>query len=221
MPLAVPTSLGLSTRRGGRNMSRECAPHDLPCSEPVLVSEPPTLLARVASGDASAVAQLLDRYGGLVWSIVRGRVAISSAEDAVQEIFIELWKHADRFDPAQGSEATFIATIARRRLIDHQRRAGRQRPAEEIDERVAEEPRPDAVALTDEARLAALEIERLPPDQRRVLRLAVVDGLTHAQIATRTRLPLGTVKSHARRGLDRIRARIASDEVEGPREPAR
>ena len=82
-----------------------------------------TLLQRMAAGDPSAVEGCLAKYRGLVWSIARrfgGDYA--DAEDAVQEVFIELWRHAGRFDPALASESTFIGTIARRRLIDRKRR---------------------------------------------------------------------------------------------------
>ncbi|MCX5746449.1 MAG: sigma-70 family RNA polymerase sigma factor, partial [Proteobacteria bacterium] len=87
------------------------------------------LLARVAVGDRGALRECLDRYGGLVWSIAR-RFEASEAEDAVQEIFVDLWKSAVRYDPEVASEPTFIAMIARRRLIDRRRSRGR-RPATE------------------------------------------------------------------------------------------
>src|SRR5689334_2870619 len=92
-------------------------------------STAPSLLARVAAGDAAAVRECIAQYGGLVWSIAR-RFELSDAEDAVQEIFLDLWKSAARFDPSIASEATFIAMIARRRLIDR-RRTRRRRPTTE------------------------------------------------------------------------------------------
>jgi len=166
----------------------------------------PSLLERVAGGDASAVSLLLDQHGPLVWSIVRKQVAHDIAEDVVQEIFIEIWKSADRFDPARGSEAVFVATLARRRVIDRRRKVGREPEAVELD---IETPTVDAglvdVDTADEARIAAEALAELKPVQQQVLRLAIVDGLTYARIAALTRLPLGTVKSHARRGLDRVR----------------
>ena len=82
-----------------------------------------TLLQRIAAGDPSAVEGCLAKYRGLVWSIARRFAGnYADAEDAVQEVFIELWRHAARFDPALASESTFIGTIARRRLIDRKRR---------------------------------------------------------------------------------------------------
>jgi len=165
-----------------------------------------TLLERVAAGDRSAVPALLDQYGPLVWSIARKQVGAAAAEDAVQEVFIEVWKHAGRFDPEVASEATYIATIARRRIIDQRRRIGRRPEVEEIEEQTpTTDDALEEVELVDEARVAQEALARLRPEQREVLKLAIFDGLTHTEIAAKTSLPLGTVKSHARRGLERVR----------------
>lgn len=172
-----------------------------------------SILQQVAAGDEQAMQSCIDRYGGLVWSIARRLTpSDAEAEDAVQEIFIELWENAFRYEPAFGSEVTFIATIARRRLIDRLRSDGRRR------ERLAEKRRrlemaghPCASATTDaESRFEDIArirraIERLHPQQQRVLQMAIHHGCTHDQIAQQTGLPLGTVKTHARRGLQRLR----------------
>lgn len=178
------------------------------------MTDSPTLLERIAAGDSSAVQEFLDAYGGLVWSIVRRRVLPDAAEDVVQEIFVDVWRSAARFDPERASEAAFVTTIARRRLIDHQRKTGRRIDDVELEateHEVAESSTElERVELADEVQLAEAVLEELRPDQRRVLRLAVVDGLSHAQIAAATRMPLGTVKSHVRRGLERVRARLGA-----------
>lgn len=177
------------------------------------------LLPRVASGDAEAVQECLDRYGALVWSIARGLTPdVAEVEDLVQEVFIELWRNADRYDPELASEATFIATIARRRVIDRRRRKARSPESEELEgvEAPTEDQGLQQVDLGDEAAQAARVVATLRPEQREVIRLSVVEGLTHQQIATTTGLALGTVKSHIRRGLDRVaqvlHARRASEE---------
>lgn len=173
------------------------------------MTERPTLLERVAQGEEEAVRLALDRFGPLVWSIVRRQVRPSAAEDLVQEIFVEIWRSAGRYDPERASEATFVTTIARRRLIDHRRRVGRRPELEALEPELAgEEPELEPVELADEARVAVEALGRLKPDQRRVLQLGLVEGLTHARIAEVTRLPLGTVKSHARRGLERLRGML-------------
>jgi RNA polymerase sigma factor (sigma-70 family) len=176
------------------------------------------LLSRVAGGDPGAVRDCLARYGGLVWSIAR-RFEGSDTEDAVQEIFLDLWKSAARFDPQIASEPAFVAMIARRRLIDR-RRTRRRRPATEaMTEAIAGEPAiadagrgPDSCA---EASQAARALDRLRPEQRRVLVMAT-HGLSHGEIAEQTGMPLGTVKAHARRGLQSIRAALLGVQEEAP-----
>ena len=170
-----------------------------------------TLLQRVSQGDASAVNQVLDRYSALVWSIVRQQLDARSAEDIVQEIFIDVWRSAPRYDSEKSSEATFIATIARRRLIDFTRRERRRPEREELFDVWSDDSRPvqDELEVQDEARVASEAIEKLKPAQRQVLQMSIVEGYTHTQIAEITRLPLGTVKSHARRGLERVRQMLS------------
>src|SRR5262249_23620137 len=135
----------------------------------------------------------------------------SDAEDAVQEIFVDIWRSAQKYDARAASEATFVAMIARRRLIDRLRSRQRRReePLSEGEVRdIAHAPESELAA---EAALAARAIAQLRPDQRRVLLLATIHGLSHEEIAARTGLPLGTVKTHARRGLLRVREVLAAE----------
>ena len=176
-----------------------------------------SILVRIAAGDGDAVGECMDRYGGLVWSLAR-RMAPAVAEDAVQEIFIDLWKSADRFDPGKASEKTFIATIARRRLIDRLRRQGRRpqmRSLPEPDEPMAEPSVDEHLAIERgaEARSAARYLNELRPEQRNVIRLSVVEGMSHSEIADATGIAIGTVKSHIFRGLAKVRARLAEAEA--------
>jgi RNA polymerase sigma-70 factor (ECF subfamily) len=173
----------------------------------MVASAPIMLLARVAAGDAAAVRECIARYGGLVWSIAR-KFEATDAEDAVQEIFLELWRSAARFDPSVASEATFIAMIARRRLIDRQRTRRRRPTTEQVPELpqiIDEGSRPDA---TVEAAKAAAALDQLRPEQRQAVVLATCHGLSHSEIAAKTGMPLGTVKAHVRRGLLSIRAAL-------------
>lgn len=168
------------------------------------------ILQRIASGDKAAVQACIDRYAGLVWSLTR-RMALNGAdaEDAVQEIFVEIWRNAFRFDPGIASETAFIAMIARRRLIDRRRRMSRQRDRATLDESTPVRTDSTRSELGEEARIAARAIEDLSSEQQRVLRLSLLQGLSHEKIATATGLPLGTVKTHARRGLLRIREMLS------------
>jgi RNA polymerase sigma factor (sigma-70 family) len=177
------------------------------------------VLPRVASGDPGAVRECIDRYGGLVWSLARRLCpSTSEAEDAVQEIFVSLWRSSGRFNPEMGSEATFIATIARRRLIDRARRRSRRLTAAPLEEGFAEaaggrdgDVAQETTERTEDAKLALEVLGELSEDQQRVLRMSILHGVSHEKIATATGMPLGTVKTHIRRGL--IKARTRLDEI--------
>ena len=167
-----------------------------------------TILQRIAAGDKTAVQECLSTYGGLVWSIARKLLRNSDdAEDAVQEIFVDVWKNAGRFDETQASETTFIAMIARRRVIDRIRHSTRRISADSLDD-VLLEPftRSDqTMQMSVEANEAAKAMRTLRPEQQQVLRLSIVQGMSHQEISDATGMPLGTVKTHARRGLVQVR----------------
>jgi RNA polymerase sigma-70 factor (ECF subfamily) len=180
---------------------------DLPSSD---------LLPRIAAGDERAVRACVVRYGPLVSSLAR-RWCIDAmdAEDAVQEVFIDLWRTASRFDAARATEAGWIAMLTRRRLIDRGRRRLRAPVFESLtdDIDVADGSNDDpegALDRTSRADCALAIVRALPPAQRRLLELSLLDGKTHDEIAHETSLPLGTVKSHIRRGLLRARALLAT-----------
>jgi RNA polymerase sigma factor (sigma-70 family) len=177
--------------------------------EPLLVTG--SILGRIAAGERAAVQECLDSYGGLVWSLAR-RLSPNQAdaEDAVQEIFIDLWKSAGRFDESRASEPAFVAMVARRRLIDRHRRLRRAPATEEIPDGL-EDPRPThdkQVELCAEAAAAASAMGELRVEQKTVIQLAIYSGLTHQEIAAKTGMPLGTVKTHLRRGLLHIREKL-------------
>lgn len=153
--------------------------------------------------------EVMEAYGGLVYSLARRFTRNDQeADDAAQDIFLDVWRSAPRYEASLGAEVTFIATIARRRLIDRARRNGRDaartslavepehRGAREQNERFE---RSDQIAKVQKA------LDGLSAEQQRVLRLSIYHGLSHERIAEATGLPLGTVKTHARRGLIRLR----------------
>ena len=129
------------------------------------------------------------------------------AEDAVQEIFIDVWKNAGRFDAGQASEATFIAMIARRRLIDRIRYTNRRISTDSIEDMVVEPANrfDESLQTTVEAREAVKALNTLRPEQQQGLKLSIIQGLSHQEISAATGMPLGTVKTHARRGLTLVR----------------
>lgn len=164
------------------------------------------ILGRIAAGDRAAVEECIDRYGGLVWSLARRLCPNrNDAEDAVQEIFIDLWKSAGRFDEAQASEATFVAMIARRRLIDRRRAVQRQPEIKELSEEDWTATQENTFEMTADAARAARAMNELRPEQQRVLQLSIWYGLSHQEISQTTGMPLGTVKTYVRRGLSQIR----------------
>ncbi len=166
------------------------------------------ILPRVAAGDRGAMRMCLDRFGGLVWSLARRQLASpAEVEDAVQDIFLDVWKSAARFDGSVASEVTFVAMIARRRLIDRLRRVSGSREKTVLEDTTPPAAPRDAVAVdqSDDVSAAVEAFAKLSEDQQRVLRLSIQQGLSHERIAGVTGMPLGTVKTHARRGLMRLR----------------
>lgn len=175
-----------------------------PMVDLLLRREGQTILRRIADGDQSAVQDCLNTYGGLVWSLARRMLRNQDdAEDSVQEIFVDVWKNAAKFDSALGSETTFIAMIARRRLIDKIRFTRRRVFADSLEDLLTEPAGSSEkeLQIEIEGREAFQVLEKLRPEQRRVLRLSIIQGLSHQEIANATGMPLGTVKTHARRGL--------------------
>jgi RNA polymerase sigma-70 factor (ECF subfamily) len=171
------------------------------------------ILERIAAGDRAAVKECLDAYGDLVWSLARRFLkSQADAEDAVQDIFIDVWSHAQRYDPAKASETTFVATIARRRLIDRLRKQGRRPSEVDIDNVVlpTEDQPSDQPETGVETAIVARALATLRPEQQQAITLSVIEGYSHSDVAEKLQLPLGTVKTHIRRGLIRIREELAS-----------
>lgn len=145
----------------------------------------------------------IDQHGGLVWAIARRYLKDGSeAEDLVQEVFTEVWKKSASFDPALASESTFIGLIARRRAIDFLRRLGRRPDFEPLS--AAEslpQPTSGTPSITCDPETVKSSLATLAPDTRQLFHLFFEDGFTHPEIAEKTGLPLGTVKTRLRRGL--------------------
>lgn len=175
------------------------------------------ILAGVALGEEAAMERCIAVYGGLIWSIaLRFAEDRSQAEDIVQETFMDLWRSAHRFDAAVAGEKTFVGLLARRRSIDYTRKQRRQPPAEPL---MAAESLPDETPETTAERrvehAAVLELlKELPEVTQELFSLHFEKGLTHPEIAERSGLPLGTVKTRLRRGLIELRDRLRR--LEGP-----
>ncbi|MGE0188093.1 MAG: RNA polymerase sigma factor [Steroidobacteraceae bacterium] len=170
------------------------------------------LLARIALGEQGAFKQCVEQYGGMIWSLARRWSATpADAEDATQDVFLHLWKNARHFDASRGSEAIFIATLARRTLIDRFRGKQRQPREISIDELSETDWEPSVPVGSGDhvaARLASEALSTLAPEQQSIIKLSVVLGLSQSEIATHTGLPLGTVKTLMRRGLILVREKL-------------
>lgn len=179
------------------------------------------ILQRIADGDQNAVQDCLKAYGGLVWSLARRMLRNQDdAEDAVQEIFLDIWKNAAKFDVSQASETTFVAMIARRRLIDRIRFTQRRISADSLED-ILTEPAGGSereMQMLIEGREAFKALDALRPEQKQVLQLSIIHGLSHQEIADTTGMPLGTVKTHARRGLLQARELLGYGEEKRTKE---
>jgi RNA polymerase sigma-70 factor (ECF subfamily) len=161
---------------------------------------------RFAAGDPAALRDAYDRWSPAVYAIaVRTLGAHHDAEDVTQQVFVRAWRGRDTFDPGRGTLAGWLIGITRRQVSDRLTTRVRDlRAADRAGRAVHADPAPEPDRVVD-AVVVADELDKLAPQVRTVLRLAFFDDLTHQQIAAVTGLPLGTVKSHLRRGMDRLR----------------
>lgn len=175
------------------------------------VSLDATLVARLLQRDVSAFEQLYERHCRLVYGLVlRILNQASTSEEVVQDIFLQLWRNAGQYDSARGPFVPWLLTVARNRALDHLRRKSeRQRRLEEQSEQMpAVFAAPEYEVALDQKRRAervrALMAE-LAPQQKRAIELAYFEGMSHSEIASALKEPLGTVKSWIRNGLLRLK----------------
>ena len=174
------------------------------------------LLRRVASGDEQAFAALYDLVAPAVYGTVKRVVRNPAMTDEVtQEVFVDVWRTAPRFDPTRGAALTWVTTIAHRRAVDRVRsESSQQRRAERLRQ-LAPDGGPsvaeDVVDDLDRARVNHA-LAGLTELQRESVELAFYGGLTHAEISTVLELPLGTVKTRIRDGLIRLRDELGEGE---------
>lgn len=169
------------------------------------------LMRRVAADDQRAIAELYDRFGSLVFRMAcQSMPSRAEAEDAVQEVFIRLWRTAGRYDDRRSALVTWVMLISRRHLVDKLRRSkARLRPAsiDQAGEAVARGGDVSRMELSEKMKVVMERIEQLPELQRTVVTRAYLGGQTLRQIGEELGTPLGTVKSALSRALVRLRER--------------
>ncbi|WP_176693108.1 sigma-70 family RNA polymerase sigma factor [Arenimonas terrae] len=184
--------------------------------EAVLVA----LIGRIRFGDADALGQLYDLALGRVYGLaLRVLRQPQDAEEVVSDVFLQVWDRAVSYCPERGAVMAWLLTLAWSRAVDRRRRGRRQRleqplhpgGADEAYTPGEDESAPVLIERLDQAKAIRRALEALTPAQRRVLELSYQEELSQPEIAQRTGLPLGTVKSHARRGLAALRAALQGE----------
>ncbi|MCO8275081.1 sigma-70 family RNA polymerase sigma factor [Actinoplanes sp. TRM 88003] len=171
------------------------------------------LAEQLRDGDEKALRTAYERHGGAVLHLAQRLLGNrADAEDVTQLTFVAAWKGRDGYDPGRGTMLSWLLGIARRKVVDRLRSAARDdRVAESVRAQLAPPDGRETPERVVDRLLIADELSRLPEEQRRTLELAFFDDLTHPQIAAVTGLPLGTVKSHIRRGMANLRRRWEVD----------
>ena len=206
-PRLAPPSVGWPARMWWSSVcDTRSVWHISECVDPELS----TFIAQVATGDQSAFASLYDQLAPTVFGVVRRVLRDpTQAEEVTQEVFVEIWQQASRFDAGRGSVRTWAVTIAHRRAVDRVRseQAHRDRHLRAAAVDVEDDPMPEDTAVeTEDRRRARAAMAELSDAQRQALELAFYDGLTHVQIADQLGIALGTVKTRIRDGLIRLRS---------------
>ncbi|NJL23218.1 MAG: sigma-70 family RNA polymerase sigma factor [Leptolyngbyaceae cyanobacterium SM1_3_5] len=184
---------------------------------------PPTddrsLLARIAQQDQAALAQLYNRYARLVFAIAfKSFGSVEESEEAVLDVFSQVWRTATRYDPAKGRVDTWLLIMARSRILDRlrkQQRIAKGQTAVETEIQFAKssgDPIEDA-QIVERRAIVQAAIKQLSDPQRQVIELAFYQGLSHSEIAAQTGLSLGTVKTRIRLGLGKLRIALGTWEL--------
>jgi RNA polymerase sigma-70 factor (ECF subfamily) len=171
-----------------------------------------TLVSKLAAGDEDALASLYDSTNRIVYGLaLRILGEPSSAEDVTMEVYMQVWRTAGSYDPLRGTVLSWLATLARSRALDslRSRKARRADLEENVDDVVNlrdSRPSPELASVKDGwSRIVQKAMAQLSPDQREAIELAYFSGLTHAEAAIQTGLPLGTVKTRIRLGMLHLR----------------
>jgi RNA polymerase sigma-70 factor (ECF subfamily) len=178
------------------------------------------LLKQIQAGDEDALVALHGRFANLAYSVAYQVLDdAQAAEEVTQDLFMRLWHRAEQFDPARGAFTGWLATITRRLAIDRLRQQHRRGS---VGQAVSMDAHPHLWEttlvyedLTDLQRTLLSALAQLPLEEQQALHLAYFQGMTHSEIAAALGRPLGTVKSHIRQGMDRLRQLWLTDSAAG------
>jgi RNA polymerase sigma-70 factor (ECF subfamily) len=177
------------------------------------------LIAAIAAGDRDAFGRFYDLTAPMAFGLIR-RVLRDpeAAAEVLQEVFWQVWQDAPRYDPTRGTPEAWLVMRAKTRAIDRLRSMRRRDRTfvAAVDESVAQrspDQAPNPAVVAEDRGLIQTALAQLPEPQRRVIELAFFEGLTHSEIATRLGEPLGTVKTRARLGLDRLRGALGGERL--------
>jgi RNA polymerase sigma-70 factor (ECF subfamily) len=182
-------------------------------------SETSALIARIAAGDRDAFSRFYDLLAPTAFGLIR-RVLRDpeAAAEVLQEVFWQVWREAPQYDAGRGSPEAWLVMRAKTRAIDRLRSIRRRdrtfvAPVDESVARSSEEPAENPAVVAEDRELVHTALAQLPEPQRRVIEMAFFEGLTQSEIAIRLREPLGTVKTRARLGLERLRGALRGERV--------
>jgi RNA polymerase sigma-70 factor (ECF subfamily) len=180
----------------------------------VQLREDEDLARAFVRGDDDALRQIYERHGALVYGYCRKAVGADLAADATQEVFVAAWRSRERFDASRGGLAGWLVGIARFKVVD-QIRARERHPSPTADTPEPATSEPSDLDRVADRMLVDAALAQLPKRARSVLELAFLGDHTHVEIAEKTGIPLGTIKSDIRRGLARLRAELEGFDAVG------
>jgi RNA polymerase sigma-70 factor (ECF subfamily) len=175
------------------------------------------LLRQVVERQPDALAELYDRYSGILLALARRVLgSLEDAEEVLQEVFVHVWNNAERYDAARSSVSTWLVLITRSRAIDRLRNRNVVEKTHEAAHQVeplehASPEGPEAVFIQERRERVSRELANLPQEQRQVLEMAFYQGLSQSEISARADLPLGTVKTRTLLAMKKLRSALRDE----------